>query len=209
LCFLYNPILHFPFSILHFPFSILPMFLFIYAIGLLFSIPGEHSVAGCKAEGKWHCDNGVIQFQSKAPLEVIVAKSKKMQGILDLSNGGFAWSVDVQSFQGFNGQMQREHFNENYVESDLYPKATFVGKIIESVDFSQNGVYAIRAKGKLNIHGVAQERIIKCNLEIKDNKAHVTANFSIKLADHNISIPKIVYQKIAEEIYVTVDATLK
>ena len=114
----------------------------------------------------------------------------------------------MRSFEGFNGPLQKEHFNENYLESLKYPKATFAGKIIEKIDFQKDGTYPVRAKGKLSVHGVEQERIIKSSLEIKGDRLVVRSTFTVPLSDHAISIPKIVHQKIAEEIEVTVEATL-
>lgn len=158
--------------------------------------------------GIYRCTNGVIEFRSNAPLEVIEAKSREMQGAIDPSNQSFAWLVEVTSFEGFNSPLQREHFNENYLESNRFSRATFTGKIIEKVNFDQDGVYSVRAKGRLNIHGTEQERIIKGKLEKKGQKLIISASFTVPLTDHNITIPKIVHQKIAEEIFVTVNAEL-
>lgn len=156
----------------------------------------------------YQCTTGSIQFKSEAPLELIEARSTQLLGAINPANQTFAWSVDVLSFSGFNSTLQREHFNENYLESSRYPKATFAGKIIEKIDFDKDGVYSVRAKGKLNVHGVEQERIIKGQLERKGRKLHISASFSVPLTDHNITVPKIVYQKIAQEILITVDADL-
>ena len=130
-------------------------------------------------------------------------------GIIDADQQTFAWSVDIKTFDGFNSPLQREHFNENYMETKRFPKATFSGKIIEKTDFSQNGTYTVRAKGLLNNHGVEQERIIKSTIEVKNGQLRIKSQFTVPLSDHNISIPKIVHQKIAEEIKVTVEAVLK
>lgn len=160
-------------------------------------------------EGTYRCENGKVSFKSDAPLEVIKAKSTRLRGVIDTAKQSFAWTVDIKTFEGFNSPLQREHFNENYMESKKFPKASFTGKIIEDIDFQKNGTYSVRAKGKLNIHGVEQERIIKSQLDVSGDKIRVQAAFNVPLADHNITIPKIVYQKIAEEIAVTVDAELK
>ena len=154
-------------------------------------------------------EKGKITFKSDAMLEVIQAQSKKLRGVIDPANNGFAWSVEVNSFEGFNGPLQREHFNENYMESDKFPKASFAGKIIEQVDLQVEGTYAVRAKGKITVHGIEQERIIKSQVVVKGKRIHITSTFTVPLSDHNITIPRIVYQKIAEEITVTIDADLK
>ncbi len=151
---------------------------------------------------------GNISFKSNAPLEIIMAESDGLRGIIDPSNNTFAFTVSISSFHGFNGPLQKEHFNENYMETDLYPAATFIGKIIEDVDYLKNGNYEIRAKGLLNIHGVKQERIIKSQIEITEGKIHLKSIFLIALIDHNIRIPKVVYQKIAPDIEVTIEGTM-
>src|SRR5205085_3222260 len=105
---------------------------------------------------------GVIKFKSDAALELIKASSGKLSGAVDLKKKTFAFYVDISSFEGFNSLLQREHFNEIYMESAEYKSASFSGKFIEDLDFTSNGKYMVRAKGILNIHGVEQERIIKC-----------------------------------------------
>lgn len=159
-----------------------------------------------RGQAVYRAGQGTVYFKSDAPLELIEAASKSMRGVIDPVKRSFAFSVPTSSFQGFNSPLQREHFNENYMETDKYPEATFTGKIIEDVNLAVPGVYTIRAKGKLNIHGVEQERIIKSTVESKGGALLVRAAFTVLLAEHNISIPRIVYQKIAEEIQVTVEA---
>ncbi len=153
--------------------------------------------------------NGNIRFRSDAPLELINASSSELKGLIDPNKNTFAFTVRSRSFQGFNSPLQKEHFNENYVESESYPESSFAGKIIEDVDYSKDGVYTIRAKGKLTIHGVEQERIIKVTMEIKSNKILIKSSFSVLLSDHNIPIPKVVSEKLANEIRVDIDATLQ
>lgn len=157
----------------------------------------------------FRCDTGKVLLKSDAALEVIEAQSNKLRGAIDLSTNSFAWTVEIRSFEGFNNRLQREHFNENYMESDKFPKASFAGKIIEQVDLQVEGTYAVRAKGKITVHGIEQERIIKSQVVVKGKHIHVTSTFTVPLSDHNITIPRIVYQKIAEEITVTIDADLK
>src|SRR5688500_7889636 len=84
------------------------------------------------AQVKLGIDKGSINFTSNAQLELIKASSDKVQGLLDPNNNQFAFAVDIKSFQGFNSQLQREHFNEKYLESEKFPKARFSGKIIET-----------------------------------------------------------------------------
>ena len=161
------------------------------------------------AQGKFTTNRGKIKFISNAELELIQAASTNLQGIIDPKNNQFAFTVLVKSFQGFNSELQREHFNEKYMESEKYQKITFTGKIIEQVDFSMDGLYEVRAKGDLDIHGQKQTRIIKSQIEISEGIITIESDFKVPLADHNISIPRIVNQKIATEIEVHVNASLK
>lgn len=180
--------------------------LFLIAPILLFFNVG--SFKWLRSDDTFRCESGKISFKSEATLELIQARSNKLRGMIDPSNNTFAWSVESRSFEGFNSPLQREHFNENYMESGKYPRVSFTGKIIEKIDFQKDGKYTVRAKGKLTAHGVEQERIIRSELEVEGNKLHVRSQFTVPLSDHNISIPQIVHQKIAEEVSLSVDAVL-
>jgi polyisoprenoid-binding protein YceI len=157
----------------------------------------------------YNISKGSIIFSSDAPLELIKAESNELKGVIITDRKEFAFSVMVRSFKGFNSGFQKEHFNENYLESDKFPDATFKGKIIEDVDFTKNGLYAVRAKGILTVHGVPKERIIKSDMTIKNGAIFIKANFTVLLADHNIPIPKVVHEKLASEIKVEVNSELK
>lgn len=151
---------------------------------------------------------GLVQFHSDAPQELIRAESNALRGALDVRQNTFAFRISISTFQGFNSPLQREHFNENYMETMLFPEGSFSGKIIEDIDASQDGAYEVRAKGKLKIHGLEQERIIKARIATRDGKMVITTDFVVTLADHNIKIPRIVYDKLAPVINVSITATL-
>lgn len=154
------------------------------------------------------CKTGQVSFLSDAPLEIIKASSKNLTGALNLKDRSFSFLLSIKTFEGFNSSLQRTHFNEDYMETDLYSNATFKGKIIEEVDLSVPGTYKIRAKGKMDIHGIENDRIVRCELIVSENKIDVNANFTVFLADHGISIPSILNQKISEEIKVDISFTL-
>lgn len=149
--------------------------------------------------------DGSLSFTSDAPLEVISAKSENLQGALDLSKKTFAFKLYIRSFDGFNSPLQKEHFYENYLEADLYPNATFTGKIIENINEGENKV---RAKGLLSIHGVENEVIIMIDVNKEKEIITFKSDFKVKLDDYNIELPKIVYQKIAETVDVHTNGTL-
>lgn len=153
--------------------------------------------------------DGFLRFVSDAPLERITASSSLLQGVIDKSALTFAFSVQVNSLKGFNSPLQQEHFYENYMETDQYPKATFSGKIIETVSLNEKGSYDLRGKGVLNIHGVKQNRIIKVKVDVDEKGVRITSEFEVELKDHNIKIPRIVNQKIAPVINVFTDIYFK
>src|SRR5690349_20272749 len=160
------------------------------------------------AQVKYSTNKGEVSFASNAELELIRARSGETQGLIDPLTNQFAFSVAIQTFKGFNSDLQRQHFNDNYMESSKYPRATFAGKIIEQLDFDKDSTYVVRAKGELDIHGQKQSRIIRSKVTVKKGSLQIESDFTVPLADHNIAIPKIVNQKIASEIEVVFRATL-
>ena len=150
-------------------------------------------------------ENGVAEFKSEAPLELIRASSQQLKGLIDFEKATFAFVIPVGSFKGFNSALQQEHFNENYMESNRFPRATFTGRLIEKIDVDNDGEYRVRAKGILNIHGVEQERIIQGLVIVRKGTIALSAQFDVLLRDHNIPIPKVVQHKIAESIHVEIN----
>ncbi len=105
--------------------------------------------------------------------------------------------------------MQKEHFNENYIESYKFPKSTFKGKInnLDDINFAKDSTYPAGVAGKMTIHGVTKYIATKENFIVKGRTIVGTSTFNIAPADYNIEIPKIVSEKIAKEIKVTVNNT--
>ena len=153
--------------------------------------------------------NGKVYFLSDAPLEMISATSRSLIGVLNTEDRRFSFSIPVATFEGFNSSLQQTHFNEDYLETDFYPQATFKGKIIEEVDLAIPGQYRIRTKGILDIHGLANDRIIRCDVSVEPGRIRVKAEFTVFLDNHNIKIPSIVNQKIAEEIKVEIEFNMQ
>jgi polyisoprenoid-binding protein YceI len=154
------------------------------------------------AQPLFSAGSGNVSFFSKAPLEDIEAHNNKAQSVINTTTGEIAVKVPIKSFVFENGLMQ-EHFNENYLESDKYPFATFKGKINESIDWTKPGSHPVSATGKLNVHGVERDQTIKGKLDVGSGKLQLDADFTVALADHKIEIPTLVFQKIAETIAVT------
>ena len=158
--------------------------------------------------GVYISNTGEVKFVSQAPLETIKATSKKLSGVLDTDKRTYAFSIAVSSFDGFNSPLQKEHFNENYMESAKIPSAFFKGKIIEEVDLHAAGSYNVRAKGMMKIHGMEKEMIIKSTITVKAGQINVVSSFKVALKDFDINVPNIINQKIASEIAVDVKMDL-
>ena len=152
--------------------------------------------------------NGLASFISNAPLEIIKAESHLLQGAINPAERTFAFTIDNKSFHGFNSDLQQEHFYENYMEAQKYPSSTFKGKIIEEINLNSTEEQDVRAKGMLYIHGVEQERIIRGTIRLTENSIQLHADFTILLEDHQIKVPRVVFEKIAEVIDVTIMAEL-
>ncbi|MDP3463512.1 MAG: YceI family protein [Bacteroidales bacterium] len=154
-------------------------------------------------------ETGKIDFVSEAPLEIIRAGSESLKGAIDISKQTFVFVLVNQTFKGFNSPLQQEHFHENYLETNKFPKTTFTGKIIEPLIWVSGTKQQVRAKGVLDLHGEKKERIITATIIYAENSLDIEAVFSIPLEDHQIRIPKVVSKKIATEIKVTVKANLQ
>jgi len=175
---------------------------------ILFLAAGITALSAAAPVAVYKVSKGSIAFNSDAPMELIKASSNELAGLFDASTKKFAFRVKVSSFEGFNTALQKEHFNENYMESNSFPYASFEGKVIEDIDYSKPGVYNVRAKGNFTVHGVPQERIIKVEITAKQQAVSVRSGFTVLLADHNITIPKVVHEKLASEIKVDIKAEL-
>jgi polyisoprenoid-binding protein YceI len=149
-------------------------------------------------------------FYSETPIETIKADNKQVNSALDIQTGDFVFKVLIKSFV-FEKALMQEHFNENYLESDKFPNATFQGKVtnLSAVDFKKEGTYDVTVEGDLTIHGVTKKVTEKGTFTVKaGDKIHGNAKFMVKPADYNIKIPATVMKNIAETIEVTVDAEL-
>lgn len=152
------------------------------------------------------CKNVKVSLFSKAPLEDIDATSAKGTSVFNAATGDLAFSVPIRSFV-FQKSLMQEHFNENYMESDKYPQASFRGKIQQPVDVSKNGTYPVTATGVFEVHGVKQSRTIPGKIIVSNGVVSMSSEFIVKCKDHNIEIPKLVFEKIAETIQIQVTAS--
>ncbi len=158
---------------------------------------------------KYKTNSGKIFFFSEAPLENIEASNNQVYCAYDSSTGGIFFQVQMKKFE-FEKNLMQKHFNENYVESDVYPYARFEGQVInhDKINHSRTGKYKAVVMGKLAIHGKTQVIKETGMFEIKGNNILGSTTFTILLKDYDIKIPRAVIKNIAEEIEVRVNVTL-
>jgi polyisoprenoid-binding protein YceI len=168
-----------------------------------------YSATPILSQQKIFTKSATIKFFSKAPLEDIEAISKTGLIVLDKASGKVEASMLLQSFS-FEKALMQEHFNENYVESTKYPKASFKGVIENAsslLDLKKATVYI--AKGELTLHGITKPLTASITLTPQANATAATTNFSIILADYNISIPALVKDKISSTVKVSINGSLE
>ncbi|HLZ86775.1 MAG TPA: YceI family protein [Puia sp.] len=161
------------------------------------------------AQDKFYTKQGRIYFDATGGMEKVEATSAGAVCVLDTHTGAVQFAVLLKGFE-FEKALMQEHFNENYVESDKYPRAEFRGQIInnQEIAYKKNGTYPARVKGKLTLHGETKEISCEGNLTIKDGRITVTGDFVIPLADYHIAIPSLVKDKVAQQVKIRVDCLL-
>lgn len=158
-----------------------------------------------KAQTVYTSTGAKISFFSEAPLEDITAESSQAVSAIDIASGQVYFKVKIRSFQ-FRKSLMQQHFNENYMESDQYPEAEFKGKIRDEIDLSKNGRYTVTVLGNLNIHNVTRSYTTQATLDVSDGRISAKAVFPVRVADHDIKVPRLVIRNIAEVVEVTISA---
>ena len=158
---------------------------------------------------KYMTKAGTIKFSSATPMEKIEGTNRQVNSALDFATGNFVFKVLIRGFE-FEKALMQEHFNENYMESEKLPNATFSGKItnLKDVNRGKDGVYKVVVEGDLAIHGVTNKVKVNGTLEVKAGKVIGKATFNVAPKNYNIAIPKAVIKNISEAIQVDVNVTL-
>lgn len=165
---------------------------------------------GVQAQDRFSSEEGWIDFEASVPLfEEIKAKNDKVSCAVELKTSELNCTVYIKDFQ-FKRELMQKHFNNNYLESDRFPKATFVGRI-SKFDYKsltpEGNEYQI--KGMIRIHGKSKPLICKAWLKKTSNGVEVNSNFVLLTDDFNIEIPSIIANKISKEVQVRLLAHLK
>ena len=164
-------------------------------------------ILGFQANGQLYmAQNGEVSFFSKTPLEDIDALNKQVGSIINIANNEVAVQMRVTNFV-FPNKLMQEHFNENYMHSDKFPRATFNGSFQKAAPLTWPGSHQVELLGKLEIHGVSKEIRVPATLAVKGEEAQLNLKFSIKLADYGIKNDKT--KNISETIEITVKTSMK
>lgn len=151
---------------------------------------------------------GTISFHSHTILENIDAVNDNVMAVIDANKKNIAFSMLMKQFV-FPRKLMQEHFNENYVESDKYPKATFSGAYTETADLTKDGTYPVKVNGRLTIHGVTKEVSLPATITVQGGNITGVTTFKLNPSDYNIDIPFIVREKIEKENTVKVKVEWK
>lgn len=133
---------------------------------------------------------GTIVFEAGAPLSLIKGTSEAANGTIDLETGKFRFDVPITSFQFLNSLMH-ERFNDKYMQSHKYQRATFTGEITDKRPATNGNPTKVTATGTLTIHGVSRKRTIQGILVQKGNSWQLLSDFVVDLKDHHIAVPKL------------------
>lgn len=143
-----------------------------------------------------------LSFFSSTSLENIDAVNSSVKPLFNSKTGAFAIQARQTEFK-FKSSFMQEHYNENYMESEKFPFAVFIGKVNEVIDYTKDGAYDVTMTGKLSMHGVELPRVIKGSISVKGEVITMDSKFNVVVADHNIKVPSLYVAKIAEVIEVT------
>ena len=165
---------------------------------------------GSFAQTKMITKTGKLTFEASVPaFEEVKAKNESVTVVLNPGTGEIASLALVKGFR-FKTALMEEHFNENYMESDTYPKSTFKGKI-ENFDVSKltATAQAYTIKGKMEMHGKSKDIVINANIKKTADGIDLDSNFTVNTDDYGIDIPSVVSKKVSKKVSVKLDATLK
>lgn len=158
---------------------------------------------------KYFTRTGTTEFKaSVAAFEPVEAVNKSTSVVLKADSGEIAALLLMKAFR-FKVALMQEHFNENYMDSDTYPKATFKGAIVDFDESTLSEEKSYTIKGTLTVRGVEKKIETKAKVARKGDNIYLSSTFSVAPQDFNIKIPSIVRKKIAEKINIYLDYELK
>ena len=158
-------------------------------------------------QGKYLTKQGYVSFFSDTLMEEIRADNNQVLSVIDAKDGSVAIAILMKSFM-FEKSLMQEHFNENFIESDKYPKAFFKGKI-EDYSPIESGAKDVYIIGTITIHGKSKEVEILAKLAKWDENLMLQCIFPLVVSDFGIHIPTVVSNNIAKTIEVSFESIYK
>ncbi|MEO7309855.1 MAG: YceI family protein [Chitinophagaceae bacterium] len=151
--------------------------------------------------------NGKISIFSSTPVEDIKAENNEVISFLDTKKGELKFQVLIKGFIFPKAKMQ-EHFNsKDYMNSDQFPQAAFLGNIanLKAVNFNKDGTYKVKVTGNLTLHGITKPAAADGILMIVKGAVNAKAVFKITREEYGVIVPAFMGAKIAKDIEITVD----
>ncbi len=153
-------------------------------------------------------DSCRVGFFSAATIEDIAATNTIAKPIMSTATGEIDIKINNQFFK-FKKELMEEHFNEEYMETAKYQYTTFSGKVNEKVDYTKDGANNVTVTGTMDMHGVKKDITIPGTVTVQGNIIFLKANFNVKLSDYNVKVPSVLGNNIAEQVAITLTATMK
>ena len=113
------------------------------------------------SQDRYSTRTGEVSFHSETPMENIDAVNHKATGVIDVTSGQVQVTMLIKAFE-FKKALMQDHFNENYMDSNTFPKGEFKGKLVgfTAENATKAGKYEVTLEGELDIHGVKQQRTL-------------------------------------------------
>ena len=161
-----------------------------------------------EAQTKYYTNAGHVWFDAGTGAEDITGINKSTTSVFVPATGQLQFSLIVKGFE-FWSQLMQDHFNENYMESDKFPKAIFKGNItnMDKVTVTKDGTYPVTVKGILDMHGVKKELETKGSLKLKGETIEAIAEFVVVMDDYKIEIPSVVKDKLSKTAKIKINCT--
>ncbi len=160
------------------------------------------------AQNKYVTKTGHAKIFSHTIAEDITANNYKVTSTLNTETGDMVFVTPVQSFE-FEKALMQKHFNtENFMNSAVYPKIKFKGKIknLASVNWDKDGKYPLTVVGNLTIRDVTKPMSQEGTITIKNGKISASSVFMVtNITQYHVGKPtkKSKENNVADDIKVT------
>jgi polyisoprenoid-binding protein YceI len=161
------------------------------------------------AQGTYFTKSATVRFDATAKKSPEEIKANQKSATFVMTDGGAVEAaVLIKSFL-FKQALMQEHFNENYMESDKYPKATFKGKVKEGAfSLTKDGTYKVTVEGNFTMHGVTKPTTAPATIVVKGGKVSVESDFTLPFTEYGVAVPSLVADKVGKEAKITIKGDL-